>query len=293
MASAAAALFVACTQDAVEHPAPGQGLERPAEAVFRVGDPRWKQAWTASSGDGLAWTPGEAVLARAASSPNLVEVEGQLRVYFVHDGRSIAWLPYEGGEVQHLRIDGIDGGMSVDPCVLPLDGGGYRLYFVHHPELMDPGMGAHNRVLSARSDDGERWSLEPGVRIEGSFVDPDVVVLPDGEHRMYLTRNTREVLSALSRDGLDFELEPGSRFEAGGVTSTLHDGESWRMYFHESGALGMARSADPASFDEPRRIELPEPENGPWQIESPSVLRTQGRYLMVYVLAPTREEQAR
>jgi hypothetical protein len=270
---------------------PSPVMPLPGDGAFHPEDPRWKRIFAASSSDGLHWTARTEPLALAASSPQLVRVGDGLRVYFVDDGRSIAWLPFEGGEAHPIDIQGLDGGLQVDPCLVPLPDGGLRLYLVHHERELDPGLMSANRVLSATSPGGDRWSLEPGVRLEGPFVDPDVVALPEGGLRMFLTRSTREVASARSSDGLDFELEEGLRFEAGGVSSTLHRDDGWWMFFHESGALGRARSPDGVRFDEPERLRLAPPEGGPWMLESPSVLEHEGQLWMVYAVAPTQQGQ--
>lgn len=271
--------------------APSPVMPLPGDGAFHPEDPRWKRVFAATSSDGLRWKPRGEPLAPAASSPQLVRVGEQLRVYFVDDGRSIAWLPFEGGDPSPVRVEGLDGGLQVDPCLTPTADGGLRMFLVHHASELDPGLMTENRVLSARSDAGERWELEPGVRLEGAFVDPDVVALPDGGQRMYLTRGTREVASARSSDGLSFEIEPGLRFQGGGVSSTMRADDGWRMYFHESGALGRAHSADGQRFEDPERLVVAPPEGGPWMLESPSVLEHEGQFLMVYAVAPTEQGQ--
>jgi len=242
---------------------------------------------TASSSDGLHWTPRAEPLAFSASSPQLVKHDGELRVYFVDHGRSIAWVPFHGGDVSPVSIQGLEGGLQVDPCVVPAVDGGLRLYLVHHAAESDPGLAGKNRILSAHSASGEQWTLEPGVRLEGAWVDPDVVALPEGGLLMYLTQSTREVVSARSDDGLDFRIEPGFRFEAGGVTSTFRTNQGWWMYFHEAGTLGRAYSVTPEHFDLPEHLILAAPEGGRWMLESPSVVMDGERWLMTYVVAPT------
>ncbi len=280
-------LLFGCTEPEDVEPVAVRPSGPPLEGEFRPEDPRWKRVFTASSSDGVHWESRDGVLASSASSPQLLRVGEQLRVYFVDHGRSIAWVPFEGGETTLVDVEGLEGGLQVDPCVVPLPEGGSRMYLVHHPAEADPGFAGHNRILSARSDDGEGWTLEAGVRLEGAWVDPDVVALPEGGLRMFLTRTSREVGSARSDDGLDFEVEEGLRFGAGGVTSTMHDGSDWWMYFHESGTLGRASSTDGRSFAQAEPLALAPPEGGPWMLESPSVLRDGERWLMTYVVAPT------
>jgi len=260
------------------------------DGEFRPEDPRWKRIFVAESADGLRWTPRPEPLATTASSPQLVRIDGDLRVYFVHHGRALAWVPWDGGQARSVGVEGLEGGLQVDPCIVGLPDGGARLYLVHHPAAADPGLAGRNRVLSARLE-GDRWSLEDGVRHQGDQVDPDIVPLPDGGWRMFLTRSPREVVSARSDDGLSYTMEDGLRFDAGGVTSTHFDGQGWWMFFHESGTLGRAYSQDGARFERPERLILEGHQEGAWMLESPAVLRDGERWLMVYAMAPTREDQ--
>mgnify|MGYP002639681173 CR=1 FL=1 len=292
--TAAACLVVSlgCTEPPKpDDEGPARFEKPPADVPFRVEDPNWKQLFTATSTDGLHWETSKTPLAVSASSPQLVRVGRHLRVYFVDHGESLAWLPFEGGATTPVVIEGLGEGLQVDPCVSPTADGGLRLYFIHHPSEADPGLSPHNSIVSAVSDNGKSWTLEPGLRMEGGYVDPDVVELPEGGQRMYLTRSTHEVTSALSADGLSFELEDGLRFEGGGVTSTLLTTDGWMMFFHREGTLGRVRSRKGLRFDGYQRLDIAAPEGGPWMLEAPSVLWHEDRLLMVYVLAPTSAEQ--
>ena len=286
--------LLACGSPPSSEPAPGAvPLDPPPGDEFRPEDPRWKRVFVASSEDGLHWEPLPGPLVTTASSPQLVRQGGELRVYYVQHGRSIAWVPLAGGDAHAVDIQGLDGGMQVDPCLVSLPDDRLRLYLVHHPVSADPGLVGSNRVLSALSAGDGEWKLEPGVRLEGAWVDPDVVPLPDGGVRMFLTRSTREVASARSPDGLDFTVEEGMRFVGGGVTSTIPGDDGWWMYFHEAGSLGRSHSPDGVSFQAAQRLEIPAPDDGAWMLESPSVLRDGERWLMAYVAAPTSEGQVR
>ncbi len=268
-------------------PSPSLQGAKPGEVPveFRPEHPYWKQLRTAVSDDGLHWRRLPGTLARHASSPQLVRIGDQVRVYYVDNGVSIAWIPFEGGESAAVEVEGQAQGLLVDPCLLPLEEGGYRLYYVFHPGLDDPGMLTEVAIHSARSEDGERFEAEDGERLRGPWVDPDVVALPQGGVRMYLTRDTREVHSALSPDGLDFEPEPGLRFQGGGVTSTIAVEGAWWMYHHEAGTLALARSANGEHFERVQALPTDGLSEQPEMLESPSVLREGERWLMVYATA--------
>ncbi|RLI18027.1 hypothetical protein DRO49_02810 [Candidatus Bathyarchaeota archaeon] len=76
-------------------------------------------------------------------------------------------------------------------------------------------------VILAISRDGERWRY---IRVKGlnaSWVDPDVVLLPDGRYRLYasympLHGPQDRILSAISRDGIHFKVEAGCRYHQPG-----------------------------------------------------------------------------
>ena len=264
------------------------GEARPAKPAgdFPPEHPRWKQIQRATSSDGVHWEPMEGVLALDASSPQAVVVNGELRVLFVSGGRKLAWVDFDGGQPVPIKLRGQGPGQRVDPHLQALPEGGYRLFYIFQRQRGDPGAGAHNEVRSALSPDGDRWELEEGVRIEGVFVDPDLVALPDGGVRMFLTRNAREVLSARSDDGLSFALEPGLRFEGGGVTSTLAHAGGWWMYYADGGMLGLARSDCGLSFQRAEVLTFPsEGSAEPELRESPSVVRHGDRWYMAYVVA--------
>ncbi len=249
----------------------------------------------ARSDDGIHWERLPDVLARGASSPQLVSFDGVRTVIFVEDGEKLARIPFAGGDAERIDVKGAARGWQVDPHVVALPGGGYRLYYIPPPERVDPGVLLENPVHSARSDDGRRWKREDGVRIEGELVDPDVVQLADGRWRMYVTRRTMFVYSALSADGLTFTPEDGACVQGGGVTSTLSDGGGWRMYLHQPiqppTKLLTATSSDGRAFTlAPEPILAPDPAGiDRCGLESPSVLRDDEGWWMVYATVPPVE----
>jgi hypothetical protein len=266
-------------------PPPQASVPGEVPVEFRPEHPYWKQLRTATSSDGIHWDRVPGTLARHASSPQLVRVDGQLRVYFADNGLSIAWIPFEGGDTAAVEVEGQEPGILVDPCLLALDDGALRLFYVYYPGLADPGLLADVQVRSATATSDGAFAADPGVRVRGPWVDPDVVALPGGGARMYLTRDTRQVQSARSRDGLDFAIEPGLRFEGGGVTSTIAVDDAWWMYHHEAGSLALARSPDGLDFELVRRLPTDGLSDQPEMLESPSVLRDGERWLMVYATA--------
>ncbi len=249
----------------------------------------------ARSADGLSWEKIPGILVEGGSSPQLVGLAGQREVIYVQDGEFLARVPFDGGEGERIDVKGADRGWLVDPHLVELPGGGYRLYYIHPPQEVDPGVLPQNAVHSARSEDGRRWKREDGIRIEGELVDPDVVRLDDGRWRMFVTLRTAFVHSAISSDGLTFLPEDGVRFQGGGVTSTLHAEEGWRMYLHQPtnppSKLLLATATDGLTFQQRGDPVLgPEPSGiDRCGLESPSVLHDGEQWWMVYAATPPAE----
>lgn len=275
-------LLLACTAGGDPAPEPDPP---PPPTLNRGPDPSFKVLMVARSDDGLRWTPQPGVLAEAASSPDLVVVEGVPTVFYVEHGERLARVPLAGGRPEPVAVEAA--GLVVDPDVVALPEGGYRLYFIAQPRELDPGHGLRNTVSSARSPDGRTWTVEPGARLEGELVDPEVVALPDGAWRLYATRAPNEVISATSADGLRFTPEPGPRLGGGGVTCTVPDEAGWRVYFHDAGGVSVARG-DGLRYGPPERLltpaQVPAASGyGRWRgVESPAVLHHDGAWWMVF-----------
>jgi hypothetical protein len=134
----------------------------------------------------------------------------------------------------------------VDPSVVSLADGRFRIYGNDTSE-------GTRHVISLISDDGLKYTREPGYRIvsdsgHDAFA-PNVIVLPNGQFRMYLTDQRTHIgdqgapafISAISDDGLNFTWEPGERLrysgagnEVGGIRNPcvvrLPSGK-YRMYY--------------------------------------------------------------
>ena len=126
---------------------------------------------------------------------------------------------------------------AVGPRAIALRDGGFRLFYSQILPRAGFPAGANDydhattRILSAHSDDGQRWTPEPGVRLSsasggaGDFRVVSSEVTPTvepGVWRMYFEccpgtqAVANSIRSAVSRDeGLTWEVEPGERI--GGV----------------------------------------------------------------------------
>ncbi|OGG46235.1 MAG: hypothetical protein A3F84_19655 [Candidatus Handelsmanbacteria bacterium RIFCSPLOWO2_12_FULL_64_10] len=216
------------------------------------GGPFNDEVWTATSKDGLAWTVGSAAVASRASVPGVVEgKDGTLRIYFVDfSGRpdpgeeALSVIESDDGKdwSKSTRVsvkDKPNKGAAVDPSVVLLDDGRFRLfYFGSEMTRGDPASAkGPRRIYSAISSDGVAFENEEGVRFEHERItDPDVVKVGDAWW-MFLSAG-QETLTARSDDGLKFEKVdrtfkggvPGALAVDGGVrVFTCRDGiVSWR-----------------------------------------------------------------
>jgi hypothetical protein len=141
-------------------------------------------------------------------------------------------MPYPGARwARDVTRTGVGG--VVSPRVVRLADGSYRLYYTQILAREGFAAGANDydnastRILSAKSDDGQTWTPEPGVRLSaeqggaGEFrvASSEVVPVGDGRRlRMYFeccpgTQSiSNSIKSALSDDGgITWSVEPGNR----------------------------------------------------------------------------------
>ena len=91
----------------------------------------------------------------------------------------------------------------VDPFVLSMPDGSFRLYVASDPE----------GIISAVSTDSLVFTLENGVRSAAGAM-PGALLLPDNRVRLFLAggnEGQNGILSQISNDGLNFTTEPGVR----------------------------------------------------------------------------------
>jgi len=182
------------------------------------------------------------------------------------------------------------------PEVIVLPDGRLRMYFEN--ERYPFGTPEWGHILSAISDDGLTWTIEPGVRIEygGPYDDPraigaNIFKLDDGRLRMYYSGydgSHYRILSAVSEDGLAWTKEDGVRVDVGGPDDILHasgshvmqvpDGRYFMFYFGSSrdwsGCILSAVSSDGLTWEKESgcRIVPQDLQGGPYSLVSPGAL---------------------
>lgn len=141
---------------------------------------------SASSRDGVTWTPDEGV--------RLTPRQGGAGDYRVVSSEVVPHL----GDPARLR-------MYFESCAGP--------------------QSTRNAIRSAVSaDQGTTWTVEPGSRLEGAganFMAPRVVFLEDGRCRLYCCERDVGIVSAVSVDGVGFTREPGVRIAQDGPFDTV------------------------------------------------------------------------
>jgi hypothetical protein len=178
-----------------------------------------------------------------ASVPDaILRPNGEVWVYFVNGvpGKHGIWIAKSSTSgswdiVDCVQLNGRFNGNAVDPDIVLLSDGRYRLFYYegHFVGPNPPNEGPHP-IFSAISDDGLNFEIEGQLIAVEKVTDPSVVQLANDRWLMALSLGTRTLL-ADSDDGYDFELT-GVAVELGGVPelAILADGNV-RLYVTTEG----------------------------------------------------------
>lgn len=256
---------------------PGSG---PQEGAPK-GHPGQMRLAIAASPDGLTFTPTGRHIADQAGVPNaILDGDGAIRVYyndiFNRNQITVALSRNQGKTWRYYRVEVTDLPANhlppVDPTVVRLEDGRYRLYFSLAARGSPP------RTWSAVSRDGYRFQAE-GVRWvpeRGGLYDPIAVRV--GGVWVLLVMNDERVVLLLSPDGLKFEPaatpEPFDRLRTGNCIN-LEDGRA-RCYMFGPGGARSVVSRDGRSWVLEDGVRLA-------GVTEPAVVKLKdGSYLMVY-----------
>ena len=177
--------------------------------------PYFHQVYSASSRDGLNWTHDNRMLLDHASvSAAIVTPEGKIRIYYVdasgaREGRSENVNCAESSDggatfrVLNCTIANRAGDKAVDPSIVRLPDGRYRLYYYAVTGKMDAT--SANAIYSAISTDGVRFTQEQKVFEYPGVVDPDVFWTGKDWLMYVFTLKEGRTIIARSSDGLSFE----------------------------------------------------------------------------------------
>jgi len=245
------------------------------------GGPYTHQVQSATSADGLTWALDNRVLIEHASVPAaIVTPEGKIRLYYVDASKTpenvnCAESPDGGAtfSVLNCTIANRAGDKAVDPSIVRLSDGRYRLYYYAVTGRIDAT--SQHAIYSAVSTDGVRFTQEKKVFEYAGAVDPDVF-WTGAEWLMYVfaSQENRTII-ARSGDGLDFEYAGPLGLRNWGTTAPikLADGR-FRLYGFkqpEMNVVGSFISSDALNWTQESGTRLTVPAGQ--QITDPFVVR--------------------
>lgn len=260
--------------------------------------------YSASSDDGMDWTFDDRLLIDHASVPAaIVTPEGKLRVYYVDASHIDASEQQpenvncaessDGGktfEVLGCWIEGRSGDKAVDPSVVLLPDGRYRLYYYAVSGMINTT--APHSICSAVSADGVHFTQEKEVFSYPGLVDPDVFW--NGREWLMFVFSIADgkLVLAKSTDGLSFAYsEPLSLEGYIIVTPVRLDDGRFRAYgFDQATQQQIASfvSEDGMSWTREPGVRLTAPEGK--GITDPFVVRMpDGKWKMILKVQPEME----
>ncbi len=269
--------------------------EKRIEAIKDPDGPSFHQVALAKSNDGLTWQTDYKVIIDQASVPEGVRfADGRLAIYAV-DGSGYGGpglLYAESKDDGKTWTCGKVNVQGADPDIVVLPDGRLRLYYVEFPFGPNPPVPGSqqanqpNRVKSAISSDGKKFTPEDGVRLEGiQYTDPDVIRVGN---QWYMYISTGAIAwAAQSSDGLNFKLI-GKVNESGAVSgSFLFPDGTLRHYFcGRDGIMSGISSDGIGTWKEEAGIRIALNPNLK-TICDPSILADgKGGYWMIYKIQP-------
>ncbi|MGB5036293.1 MAG: hypothetical protein WBQ66_06785 [Blastocatellia bacterium] len=209
-----------------------QGIQAPPTA-----GPYTHQVLSASSPDGLTWTHDGVVLLEHASVPCVIVMpDGQLRIYYVDASQMPETVncaeSADGGtsfEPLGLSIAGLTSEKAVDPSIVRLENGRYRLFY--YGANGDPGAAGTHYVRSAISDDGVHFRETGTALAYPGLVDPDVFKVRDKWLMFVFSLTEHTTMVAESRNGRKFRKVRPLGLDGFGTTKPVQfDDGRFRLY---------------------------------------------------------------
>lgn len=258
---------------------------------------------SASSEDGLSFTPDKNILINHGSVPtSILTQDNKIFLYYVNasgmrqnilETTGIASSEDNGKTFTPLdmEIEGKPTDKALDPAIVAWPGGGFRLYY--YASDRDPGSqtSAH-QIRSAWSDDGIRFVDEGISFIWPGLVDPDVWWNGTLWQMYVYSISEGDTVVAVSDDGRSFSYQGPLGIGKVGTSApvTLDDG-SFRMYAFEQNERGNIisfRSEDGYTWKQEEGVRLKKPEKA--MISDPSAVQfPDGTWRLFFKLSPAPE----
>ncbi len=250
-----------------------------AQPLPPQGGPYFHQVLSASSPDGQTFTHDGIVLLDHASVPAAIPLpDGRIRLYYVDASQvpenvncaeSADWG--RSFTVLGCTIAGRAGKKAVDPSIVKLGDGRFRLYY--YASADDPGAAGIHEIHAAISEDGVQFQEEGAVFAYPGLVDPDVF-WSGREWLMYVFASGQGTVMARSDDGLSFTYLGPLPLERWGTTAPLRlaDGRLRLYAFNQSepNYVGSFLSEDGLAWTQEPGVRLVPPEGH--QITDPFVV---------------------
>lgn len=257
--------------------------------------PRDHWVETATSTDGLTWTrESRKVLEQASVPAAVVTAGGIVRIYYVDASRipettNCADLRGTTARVLGCRIAGIPTRKALDPSIVRLRDGRYRLYY--YAANADPSAAGSHAVRSAISKDGVRFRDEGVAFAREGLVDPDVFWTGTQWLMYVFSPGDHDTVVARSSDGRIFTYVGPLQLPGWGTTAPaqLPDGRLRLYAFSQMGspnfvASFVSRDGLPGTWSREAGVRL-RAEGG--QLTDPFVVRLRdGTWKMVFKVDP-------
>jgi hypothetical protein len=138
-----------------------------------------------------------------------------------------------------VKLDGKFEPTAVDPDIVPLSDGRYRMYYYANLGQV----GGRNTIRSAISDDGINFRVEGDVAT-GPYTDPSVAILADGRWLLSIPRGPEGNLVFTSPDGTTFDTAGVMVQGANGTPELVALGDGRVRMYVGGGALRSFISSD-------------------------------------------------
>ncbi len=179
---------------------------------------------------------------------------GEIAFYYVSGTQHGVWRASRNpngswDRGNRILLNGVFNGNAVDPDIVRLDDGRYRLYYFLGNFV--PPFPSSNGLFSAISSDGINFTTEGQIiNLTGIATDPTVVRLSNGNYLLAAARHVQsgtDIVLASSSDGRSFQTNGAVLNNAGIPELTVLADGSVRLFYNGPGGIVSRRSTDGGS----------------------------------------------
>lgn len=218
-----------------------QAETKSSQSTTPSGGPYLHQIYSASSTDGLTWTSDDTLILDHTSVPDPIYLEdGTIRIYYV-DANQIPETvncaeSVDGGEtftVLDCEIQGLENAKALDPSIIQLEDGSFRLYFYESKLNVGVDSEVEHTISYADSDDGIQFTKKGTAFTYNGLVDPDVFWNGNEWVIMVYSIADANTVVGTSADGTEFTYYgpvSDALSDIGTTQAILLDDGSFRIY---------------------------------------------------------------